>query len=103
MLGLLPGEGKMNDRLNSLGYRTLKCISDSVFRKDTVMRGHEFHYSSAVVAEGTQELFAAENTKGLPVFSASGAVRGSVCGSYAHLHFASNPEAVKQWVEAMTR
>lgn len=103
MLGLLPGEGKMNDRLNSLGYRTLKCVSDSVFRKDTVMRGHEFHYSSAVVAEGTQELFAAENTKGLPVFSASGAVRGSVCGSYVHLHFASNPEAVKQWVEAMTR
>lgn len=103
MLGLLPGEAKMNDRLNSLGYRVLKCVSGSVFKAGTVMRGHEFHYSCAVVAEGAQELFAAENTKGLPVFSASGAVRGSVCGSYVHLHFASNPEAVKQWVEAMTR
>ena len=27
MLGLLPGEGKMNDRLNSLGYRWAECRS----------------------------------------------------------------------------
>ena len=101
MLGLLPGEAKMNDRLQSLGYRELHCMSDSVFRKGTCLRGHEFHYSSASPGEGAGELFEARNVRHLAVFSSAGALRGTVCGSYAHLHLGSNPDAAAQWTEAM--
>ena len=101
MLGLLPGEAKMNERLQSLGYRELHCISDSVFRNGTCLRGHEFHYSSASPGEGAGELFEARNVRNLAVFSSAGALRGTVCGSYAHLHLGSNPDAAAQWTEAM--
>ncbi len=103
MLGLLPGEARMNDHLNSLGYRELHCVADSVFRKGCRLRGHEFHYSSARSEEDCTELFEARNVRNLAVFSSAGALRGTVCGSYAHLHFASNPEAARQWGEALKK
>ena len=102
LLGLLPGEAVMRDRLASLGYREVETVSDTVFGPaGTRLRGHEFHYSSAELPSGASPLFAARNLRGEAVPSAAGCAAGNVAGSYMHLHFASNPAVPDAFAEAL--
>lgn len=101
LAGLLPGEARMGGRLAALGYRKLTLAADGLFGPaGTELKGHEFHYS-AVEAGDAPPLFAAVNVRGAAAPSAAGAVGGRVAGSYAHVHFASAPEALSHWVEAL--
>ena len=100
LLGLLPGEAVMGRKLASLGYRELECAADSSFGPaGTRLRGHEFHYS--FLKDGPEEpnLFRASDLRG--VERPAGSVCGNVCGSYIHLHFASNPAAAQAFVRRL--
>ena len=92
MAGLLPGHAKMNRRLTSLGYRECQGRWGRV-------RGHEFHYSSLTEAPAGPALWQAVGRDGTE--KPAGGVRGHVFGSYVHVHFASNPAALDQWIEEM--
>jgi len=94
MCGLLPGQAKMGRRLAALGYRVLTGLADCPFGTDIELRGHEFHYSTAVLPEGITPLWKAKNSRGQIADSCAGIRLGNVFASYAHLHFGSCPEAV---------
>jgi cobyrinic acid a,c-diamide synthase len=82
MLGLLPGEVKMQARLGGLGLQ-------SVALPEGTLRGHTFHYS---LTETTlAPLAMAEKQSG----SQGEAVyrSGRLTASYLHLYWPSNPEA----------
>lgn len=100
LLGLLPGEAVMGRKLASLGYRELFCLADSLFGPaGTRLRGHEFHYSFLKTVPTDRNLFIARDLRG--VERPAGSVRGNVCGSYIHLHFASNPAAAEAFLRRL--
>ena len=100
LLGLLPGEAVMGRKLASLGYRELTSCSESLFGPaGTKLRGHEFHYSFLKNGPSGGNLFASRDLRG--VERPAGSVCGNLCGSYIHLHFASNPAAAEALVRRL--
>ena len=100
LLGLLPGEAVMGQKLASLGYRELTSCSESLFGPaGTKLRGHEFHYSFLKNGPSGGNLFASRDLRG--VERPAGSVCGNLCGSYIHLHFASNPAAAEALVRRL--
>lgn len=83
MAGLLGLSTSYARRKLHLGYREARLIADGCLGKaDTLLRGHEFHYSTVTVA--TSEAFAAvvDAYGASPV--PSGGRRGQVTGSFFH-------------------
>lgn len=89
LAGLLPGRAVMGQKLSALGFREV----DGDWGK---LRGHEFHYSSLTQVPEPPFLWRAAASDGREF--AAGSVRGRVRGSYIHLHFLSNVEALKSWI-----
>ena len=57
MTGLLGHTTSFAKRKLHLGYRTARLLSDSVLgKKDTTVRGHEFHYASLVLGRRRRRL-----------------------------------------------
>ena len=82
MLGLLPGEVRMQARLGGLGLQ-------SVTLPEGTLRGHTFHYSLtetslAPLAVGEKQ----SGSRGESVYRS-----GRLTASYLHLYWPSNPEA----------
>ena len=83
MAGIFPVQARMQQRRASLGYRELKLKEAGLFGSaGTVLRGHEFHYST-VTDNGTAEGYCYKN----------------VLGGYMHLHFGFNPQSVTAFVD----
>ena len=82
MAGLLSLETSFAERKLHLGYRRLTPLADAWPGPDTVT-GHEFHYTTALRAEGSP-LFAAQDAAGRDL-GKMGLRAGSVSGSYAHV------------------
>jgi len=99
MCGLLPVSTKMGPRLRRLGYVEAQLIRDGIFGGGgTRIRGHEYHWSDIESdVSGVEPLFTARHVRD-GAENPTGLRRGDVCASYLHLHFASNPAAVKAWV-----
>ena len=94
MCGVLPASTFMTNKLCSLGYREAEVLHNLPFCKaGLILRGHEFHWSDFTPDEPLAPLYRARNSKGESFDS--GVVLGSVTASYIHLHFGSNPEAIK--------
>ena len=91
-LGLLPGHAKMNRKLAALGYREVEGAWGRA-------RGHEFHYSSLIEPPQGPYLWHSRDKYGRE--ADCGGVRGKVCGSYIHLHFAGSPEVTGQILAAL--
>jgi cobyrinic acid a,c-diamide synthase len=97
MMGLLPGRVVMEPRLQAIGYREAEFAGDTPFAlKGTVVRGHEFRYSRHEAGDTAPGLYRIGDRN-------AGYVRGSVAGSYLHLHFASHPDLAAGFVEACRR
>ena len=82
MAGLLALETSFAQRELHLGYRRLTPLSD-IWPGPHAVTGHEFHYTTALRAEG-QPLFAAQDAAGRDL-GKMGLRAGSVSGSYAHV------------------
>ena len=85
MLGLLDVITSFAETKLHLGYRQLDCLADVPLPQNAF--GHEFHYTTCMEHKGAN-LFTARDKDGTDL-GAIGSVRGSVCGSYAHLIAAS--------------
>ncbi len=89
LLGIFPVRAKMNKRRSSLGYRELTTRSDTFFGPaGTVLRGHEFHYSS--IPEMPAEI---ERVFSVHTGEMEGYRYGNVIGGYMHLHLGFCPQA----------
>ena len=100
MVGLLPSTIRMRPRSMTLGYREIRFTSDAPLgRAGTAARGHEFHYSTIDPVPATvPRVWRLEGRHG--VDRPEGYLIGHALMTYVHLHFASNPDLPRTFVEA---
>ena len=99
LLGLLPAWTRMCPSRQSLGYVEAELTHDCLWGcSGERLRGHEFHYSEMTSVPADCESAYALHYRRSNRPAAEGFQRGSVLASYAHLHFASRPEAVAHFV-----
>ncbi|MEE4240404.1 MAG: cobyrinate a,c-diamide synthase [Desulfopila sp.] len=94
MAAVFPCRTVMQKKRAALGYREITTQSSSFFGPaGTVLRGHEFHYSTVdAMPSSVERLYSAVNTP------AEGYRYNNVIGGYMHLHFASNIQAVRNFI-----
>ncbi|TVM17975.1 cobyrinate a,c-diamide synthase [Oceanidesulfovibrio indonesiensis] len=107
MAGVFPWAAVMDSRRRGLGYREVTTTADTLLGPaGTVLRGHEFHYSftsefpddAALLDAGVQPVYAVTDRRG-ELLTVTGYSAGGVLASYVHLHFGSNPQAARCFVE----
>jgi cobyrinic acid a,c-diamide synthase len=101
MLGLLPLETIMSDRLQSLGYVEVVTRAQSLIGPaGTRFRGHQFRYSEPRLLEQEQNYAYALRSRYGGDETVEGYSHDSVLGSYVHAHWASNPAIPAHFVSA---
>ncbi|MGG4493619.1 cobyrinate a,c-diamide synthase [Brevibacillus reuszeri] len=96
MVGRIPGQVTMQKKLAALGYREVRGKEGNfLIGTEEQAKGHEFHYSTYSTEA---ELPHAYETKGLRGTKPEGYAEGNLVAGYTHLHFGSNPELVKRWL-----
>jgi cobyrinic acid a,c-diamide synthase len=101
MAGCFDLEVRMSGRLRSLGYREISFAQDAVIGPEGArVRGHEFHYSSVVSDKAGlyDNVFDVTSRAGQDV-QVQGYQIGRTLGSYLHVHFGSNPDVPRCFVE----
>jgi cobyrinic acid a,c-diamide synthase len=106
-VGELPVRARMLEKRKALGYVEACLLQDSLFgQQGDVFRGHEFHYSelieSPIGIDGWQAIYQLKQKRSGNL-RPEGYQRGSVLASYAHLHLASQPQAVSWFVEQLRK
>lgn len=101
MCGVFPAGFSMNaGAVKSLGYREITLAFDTVIGPSgSVMRGHEFHYSSqkqAASGMGPAPFMISSRNASAPA-PAGMSVRNTI-GSYLHVHFLSCPALADHFV-----
>ncbi|WP_018924535.1 cobyrinate a,c-diamide synthase [Salsuginibacillus kocurii] len=94
MVGLIPGSVQMHERLQAIGYREVQG-ENFLLAEGLEAKGHEFHYSSFQANESFSPAF---KTKGMRGEQQEGYVHANLVAGYTHLHFASCPELVENWI-----
>jgi cobyrinic acid a,c-diamide synthase len=96
MAGIIAGEVNMQEKLAAIGYREV-CAEheNSLMTKGDKAKGHEFHYSTFLPGEAHQFAYETKGTRGK---QKEGYVSGNLVAGYTHIHFASNPELVENWI-----
>jgi cobyrinic acid a,c-diamide synthase len=99
MAGLVPGWSVMKNRLTRMGYVEIESLEDTILSpKGTRLRAHEFHWSemeSDLTLPAYRVLHPNERTEGYS--------NGNVLTSYVHLHFGTNPDLARNFIEACQR
>jgi len=92
MVGLVPGEAVLSDRLQALGYVEVETCAASILGPAGVrFRGHQFRYSNLVPTPADiDKIYLARSRAGIPA-AAEGYRINNVLASYIHAHWASNP------------
>lgn len=101
MCGVFDFSIRMSGRLRSLGYREITLSADTLLgRKGDQIRGHEFHYSSLENADmaAHENVYQVASRAGQAI-SLKGFQKRKTLGSYLHVHFGSNPEAARHFVD----
>ncbi len=104
MVGAVPVQVRMLQRLKALGYREVTLTADCLLGPaGTRTRGHEFHYSE-IISEttGLPKLYQLTPRRG-GTPAPEGYSVGQVLASYVHLHFGSNPEVARHFVDCCRR
>jgi cobyrinic acid a,c-diamide synthase len=97
MVGIIPGEIKMQNRLAALGYREIVGEKGNfLLDEGDIAKGHEFHYSTF---HPTAEVNYAYQTKGMRGTQQEGYMKGNLVAGYTHFHFASCPKVVESWLQ----
>ncbi len=100
-VGLLPFTIEMGRRFASLGYVDVTAVQGNpFFREGTELKGHRFHYS--YIKEQGGELSCSYILKRKDSEEKEGYVYKNMLASYVHLHFGSNPAAVRDIFERIT-
>ncbi len=101
MLGLIPGETVMSNRLQALGYVEVETRAPSILGPAGVrFRGHQFRYSTLQPeALGVECVYTVTPRWGGGPF-AEGYRVSNLVASYVHAHWASNPNIARTLVKA---
>jgi cobyrinic acid a,c-diamide synthase len=100
MVGLVPGEAEMRDRLQALGYVEVETRGSTVFGPPGLhVRGHQFRYSELRLQADIECGYAVRRRRGGEVFR-EGYRIGNTLASYVHAHWASNPLMAEGFVQA---
>ena len=100
MAGVLPVRAAMGDRFRALGYREAVTTEPTFFGPAwTMLRGHEFHYSSVTGMDEVDAVYKVRDRKGWTSLR-EGYRASNALGTYIHAHFASNPDAARAFVAA---
>jgi cobyrinic acid a,c-diamide synthase len=108
MVGLVPGETRMQNRRAGLGYRVVESPGGNfLLPAGVTTRGHEFHWSTWTPPPGQDapawRVYSrdiADAARQDVPFRADGYARGNLLASYIHLHFAHNPQLAANFVRA---
>lgn len=94
MVGAFPVRARMQERRASLGYREVQTTSPGCFGPaGTVLRGHEFHYSTIdAMPAAISRTYAVNNG------TREGYSYRKTLGGYMHLHFGFTPAAARGFV-----
>jgi len=97
MLGILPLNFKMQPFPVAHGYTIVKVIEKNpFFKKNTILKGHEFHYSEIINYDKKDIRFCFKMQRGIGMINKyDGICYGKIFGTYTHLHCLSSPEWVK--------
>lgn len=102
MVGLIPARCKMNAKLQTVGYVEARALGENLLgAKDTLIRGHEFHFSSMLFDEKMEAEFPWAFTFTKVRTSAkyyAGYAKKNILGSYLHLHFLGNLDLAKNFI-----
>jgi cobyrinic acid a,c-diamide synthase len=103
LAGVLPIETQMLKKLRSLSYTEVQWNDDSLWGpRGTIVRGHEFHYSEIThdvsAAAGWRKLYDIRRRYG-DRSESEGFGKGRILASYIHLHFASQPQAIRHFLD----
>ena len=100
MAGVFPWTTRMYPERKALGYREVKALKGCPFIKEgAILRGHEYRYSALVKnPSGVDKVFEARRP-GSGESAREGFVYRNTLASYVHLHFASNPDFARGFVE----
>jgi cobyrinic acid a,c-diamide synthase len=84
MTGLLGHATSFAKRKLHLGYRSARLIADTTLgRRDTILRGHEFHYATLTSAGDDEPFAELADAEGRGLGNAGGR-RGRVTGTFFH-------------------
>jgi cobyrinic acid a,c-diamide synthase len=87
---VLPLDVQMTRKMQALGHVEVQAVTDcAIARSGDILRGHEYHYSTASVDNDAR--FAYRVTKGDGIDGRDGITESNVVASYLHSHVYSMP------------
>jgi len=94
LVGAFPVLARMQTTRASLGYREVTTLEPSCFGPaDTVLRGHEFHYSKIEEMDASIPRIYGVNNGSLEGYNYR-----RVLGGYMHLHFGYSPQVAAAFI-----
>jgi cobyrinic acid a,c-diamide synthase len=101
MVGLLPGEAVMADKLQALGHVEVETQVPTILGPAGLrFRGHQFRYSSLVTTAGCAYTVRRRRGNGT---EREGYGAHNVLASYVHAHWASNPRVADGFVRSCSQ
>ena len=101
MVGLIPGEAVMRDRLQALGYVEVETRTPSILGPaGQRFRGHQFRYSNLEGMRSDAARLYQSRSRWGGAADPEGYQVGSVVASYVHAHWASNPRLAEELVRS---
>ena len=96
MVGLVPCESIMKNRLTRMGYIQIETLQDTILSpKGNRFRGHEFHWSQ-LESEPNSLAYSVVH----PRTGNEGFVNGNILASYVHLHFGTDTDLARNFIES---
>jgi cobyrinic acid a,c-diamide synthase len=103
MVGVIPAQTIMHERLQAIGYVEVETETDSVIGLAGLrFRGHQFRYSELNLTAPVSRAYRITSHHDDRLIR-EGYCLKNVLASYVHAHWASNPGAAKQLVEVCAR
>jgi len=100
MVGIIPGEAEMRDRLAALGYVEVETQEPTLLGGPGLrFRGHQFRYSELRLTAEVDRAYTVRRRRGGEV-TREGYRVGATLASYVHAHWASNPLVARGLVAA---
>jgi cobyrinic acid a,c-diamide synthase len=90
----------MLKKRKALGYREILIEKDSPLGKNIKVRGHEFHYSELTGDDKYKDFIYRVSPRSGLNLKEEGYMVNNTLGSYIHLHFGSNNDVAKNFIES---
>ena len=98
MCGVIDGEAKMTNKLQTVGYVEAEILSDcAIGRAGDTLHAHEFHFSTAQTFD--EKIFKCRRMRTENEYFA-GVCKKNIVASYLHMHFAGSPSAASNFIQA---